>query len=120
VTKGESMRIETGAELRDAGMKRVIEHNADWAFLASTMLDQELNCLPVGTLFTGEDLHLILADRGLEEPMHVNAWAAAIGAKVRRWLRTGDIEQAGATTANRPAAHGRLIRRYRKRGPGSD
>ena len=104
----------TGSMLRDAGMEQVAEHNTDWSVNATRMLEEEFAKLMPTCLFTGEDLHQSLEERGLEEPLHANAWAAVIGKHLRRWLKAGLIEREGAITAHRPAAHCRLIQRYRK------
>lgn len=104
----------TGRQLRDAGMARVTFHNSAWAGKATKAIEHEFQFLVVNSLFTGEDLHQWLEDGGLEEPEHPNAWSATIGAQLRRWLKDGTIVQAGAITAHRPEAHGRLIRRYQK------
>jgi hypothetical protein len=104
----------SGQQLRDSGMEQVTSHNADWSVMVTRLISEEFSALTPTSLFTGEDLHQLLEDRGVEEPAHVNAWAAVIGSQLRRWLKQGVIEQAGAITAQRPAAHSRLIRRYRK------
>jgi len=104
----------TGRQLRNAGMAKVTLHNSAWAADATKLIEMEFQFLVVQSMFTGEDLHQWLEDAGLEAPDHPNAWSAVIGAQLRRWLKDGTIVQAGAITAHRPEAHGRLIRRYQK------
>ena len=106
----------TGKQLRDAGIKQVTTHNSEWAADVVRLMGIDFALLPTDCLFTGEDFHQWMDNRGIEQPAHANAWAAVIGSQFRRWLREGVIEEAGAVIAQRPKAHRRLIRLYKKMG----
>ena len=106
----------TGQQLRDEGMKQVTTHNSEWAAEATQLMQADFALLRSNCLFTGEDFHQWMDNRGIEQPAHANAWAAVIGSQFRRWLREGVIEEAGAVIAQRPKAHRRLIRLYKKTG----
>ena len=105
-----------GRILRDEGMAQVSENAGEWREAVRRYVDIWFNETPQGAIFTGEDIRLELQDVGVDEPHHANAWSAVIGARIRTWLKTGQIQIDGWKAASDPKAHARRMMAYRKVG----
>ena len=99
--------MKTGAQLRDAGITLVGNHNEDWLLKSTFKFTFWLEFVAPKE-FTIEDFRIYAAANGLPEPSHPNAW----GALSRRHRNL--IKQVGYTQSQRPLAHSRLTRTYQK------
>jgi hypothetical protein len=101
-----------GQMLRDAGMAQVEGNAGEWRDKARQKVDEWINAMPQGHVFTGEDIRLDLQDAGLEEPHHPNAWSAVIGGRIRSWLKSNRIRIEGWKIGSDPKAHARRMVAY--------
>lgn len=109
-----SILFDLGRRLRDKGMRQVEENAVPWRDHCKNALNDWFAAAPSGALFTGEDLRLKLQSSGLGEPHHPNAWSAVVGGKVRQWLKSGAIVEAGLEHSKDPKAHARRVMSYIK------
>lgn len=95
----------SGPQRRDQGHRRATQADPGWLGLAhQTIVDLAAS----GAIFSAEDVRHLAG-----EPPSTNL----LGVAVRQARLLGLIEAAGTDTANRPAAHGRLLRTWRGRRP---
>lgn len=95
--------MSTGAELRDAGVARVLEHTEErWKAEANRVIDE---WAAAGYAFTAEHLRTHVGD----PPGHQNAMGAIFRAAVARKR----IRPIAFTTAKRPTSHAGVLRVYR-------
>lgn len=107
--------IPTGAQLRDAGIERVLMSEAHWRDIYHQLLNAWLAHQPLGMRFTGETLRLIAMNRGLESPHHHNAWGGVASGLIRQWMVRKLVAPTGHMRhAKDPKAHARLYREYVK------
>lgn len=96
----------SGPQRRDQGHRRAQQADPGWLALAhQTIVDLAAS----GAIFSAETVRNLAG-----EPPSTNL----LGVAVRQARLLGLIEAAGTDTANRPAAHGRLLRVWRGRRPG--
>jgi len=94
----------SGPQRRDRGHRRATSADPGWLALAHQVI---VELAAAGEAFSAEDL------RARTEPPEPNL----VGVAIRRARLLGLIVPAGTDTANRPAAHGRLLRLWRGRRP---
>ena len=97
----------SGAQQRDQGHLRAAQADVGWLGDAHRVI---VELAAAGEAFSAEDL------RARTEPPEPNL----VGVAIRRARLLGLIVPAGTDTANRPAAHGRLLRTWRGRRPDHD
>ena len=102
-----------GQILRDEGMAQVLENSGAWKDLTRQRAEEWIEAMPIGAVFTGEDIRLALEVAGIDEPHHPNAWSAVIGGRIRVWLRTNRIQMEGWKAGADPKAHARRMIAYR-------
>lgn len=102
-----------GALLRDRGMESVLENSGDWSELAGNCIDDLFDYMPSGEEFIGQAFRLAISD-SIPEPHHPNAWSAAIGSRVRQWVKAGRIVEVGWQAGIDPRSHARRCVKYRK------
>jgi len=96
----------SGPQRRDQGHRRAQQADPGWLGLAhQTIVDLAAS----GVIFSAETVRNLAG-----EPPSTNL----LGVAVRQARLLGLIEAAGTDTANRPAAHGRLLRTWAGRRPG--
>jgi len=96
----------SGPQRRDQGIRRAVQADVGWLGDAHRVI---VELAAAGEAFSAEDL------RARTEPPEPNL----VGVAIRRARLLGLIVPAGTDTANRPAAHGRLLRLWRGRRPGA-
>jgi len=92
-----------GPQLRDQGHRRAVQADPGWLGVAH---DAIVELAASEAVFSAEDVR-----RRAGEPPAPNL----LGVAVRKARLAGLIEACGVETANRAAAHGRLLRLWRKR-----
>jgi hypothetical protein len=105
------MTANAGWEQARLGMKATLE-NERFIFREEAMflLEAFLGHLPVGALFTADEIHAFWQERGLGEPHHVNVF----GAILRKARLRGLLVPTGSfRPSRRTARHGSLIPVYR-------
>ena len=90
-----------GKALKDAGIKRVAAHNAEWLETARTWACVKCVNGMTGTV-AADDMRQIM---GKYEPTHPNAWGAV--------FKSGEFEPCGWKASTTPSCHGRMIRVWR-------
>jgi hypothetical protein len=74
-----------GAFLRDEGIERVRRNNDIWTEVALGRVEK-LSLENPHTRLTGEDIRMILSDKGLPSPKSPNAWGSLINIAIKRRL----------------------------------
>ena len=100
--------MSTGAALRDAGTAQVVENAGAWADEVGLAFRWWLNT-EAPEEFALEDFRACVERYGIGQPHHVNAW----GGLAKRFGHL--IEPVGYTQSQRPSAHARLTRTYRRK-----
>lgn len=97
-------------EHRNEVLEAVADNSSGWLKMALEAMQQ----LPEGTVSTGEGFRLMLLERGLVEPRHVNSWGALTGTLTRRGMLvpTGELQP-----MKTKSSHGRATRVYRLQRP---
>ena len=110
---GSQLTFEDAIANRNEVLDAVADNNTGWLKLALEAMQK----LPDGTERTGEGFRMLLLERGLVEPRHVNAWGALTGTLSRRGVLvpTGEWQP-----MREKRSHGRLTRVYVKRTPQAD
>lgn len=70
----------TGAELRDEGIERVLDHNENWL---QACLEEAERFIRSQRMFTGEDIR-IHCQAVVGHPAHHNAWGGLISSLVKK------------------------------------
>ena len=99
--------MSSGEQLRDQGITLVLDNAADWALVSQVNFTFWLEHV-APTEFSIEDFRIYAAKNGMPEPHHPNAW----GAMSKRFSHL--IQPVGYTQSQRPAAHSRLTRTYKR------
>lgn len=117
VTHRVERRRATGKDLKERGMRLVIDNEGDhWRHAALNKIREWRVAQHLGRthranyrLHAFEDIKQWCLERGLEEPQHVNAWGAIAQAATREGIirPTGDF-----ALAKLRLAHGRAVRLY--------
>lgn len=97
----------TGAQLRDQGVAQVMLAEVSWATDVDNAFDYWLKH-EAAPVFTFEQFRVWAEAHGITQPHHPNAWSAL----AKRYA--GRITVVGYTKSERPEAHSRLTRTYRK------
>lgn len=105
--------IPTGAELRETGMSKAIDHantsHANWSEVAYKFLLEYVSKLSEGSTFLTEDVRaasLLI----VPEPPSLRAW----GGIIRRAAISGVVSSAGYESVSNPKAHCATARVWRK------
>jgi hypothetical protein len=96
-----------GRSLKDAGIKLVLDHAAEWKEQADLAFDWWLESVAEDR-FTIDDFRSFCEEIEFPEPHHPNAWGA-----FTRKLQ-GRIHPVGFIESKRPSAHARVIRMYQR------
>ena len=111
----QSLGLTRGRKLRDEGASRVEGNQpSDWRERYLLHADTFIRELGRGQMFAGEALRAHALSRGLDHPLHPNAWGAVAGGVLKRWLKAGVIENAGMMQATSAKSHAHHYRAYRK------
>lgn len=96
---------QAGTDLRDAGMKKAIEHadqvNEGWSDKAFNLLKSYVNEFGPGWKFLGEQVRYYAEAKKLEEPPSLRAW----GSVMVRAAKSGLIKKVGYGQVTNPKAH---------------
>ena len=100
--------MSAGADLRDAGIDQVLDNAEAWAEEVGRAFHWWLET-QAPEVFAIEDFRSCAESHGLPQPHHVNAW----GGLAKRFGHL--IEPVGYTQSQRPSAHARLTRTYKRK-----
>jgi len=100
--------MNTGQQLRDAGIKQVLDNAAAWADEVGLAFQWWLRT-EAPEEFALEDFRACVERYGIGQPHHVNAW----GGLAKKFAHL--IEPVGYRQSLRLSAHARLTRTYRRK-----
>lgn len=104
-----------GEEAREAGMERVIANTSEaWQTRYFRLCADFFRDLPIGAIFTGEQLRANATEKGLPEPHHVNAWSANTASYTRALCQCGMAEAIGTANARTRQSHAHRLWQYRR------
>lgn len=98
----------SGAALRDDGIDQVLDNTGAWLGSVTRAFHWWLET-QAPEVFALEDFRTCVEGYGIEKPHHVNAW----GGLAKRFAHM--IEPVGYTQSQRPSAHARLTRTYKRK-----
>lgn len=106
---------QTGKQLRDEGIARVLTPDDEWLERYNEILFDWFEGRPDGFRFTGEALRMAVRNRGLGEPRTHKRWGGAASRILDGWRRAGMICDTGRMVpAESPKTHGHRMPQYEK------
>lgn len=107
--------IQSGKQLRDAAIARVLTPEEGWLDRYRAILRNWFDGRSDGFRFSGETLRTVAQNQGLEEPHHFNAWSGGASSLIRGWLKEKKIMITGRyVLATSPKTHAHALREYEK------